>query len=598
MLAVWLCRLVEWRMRPFLPILFVAGIFSAPVPAVELLPVKINGLEKDRALEQVVHRAVALPETQTQGDPISEGRLGYYASNIDRLVKDSLEPLGYYHPQVSNRLERDGDNAQIIVDIILGEPVLVRDRLLRVDGDASQDRFIGFWLDGFEPHSGAIFNHGIYEENKAEITRALLDRGYFDQRNSVHEVRVTRAENAADIHLVWDSGIRYRYGAIRFEGHKFEPGLLEQLVNFEPGKYYSQPQINRLQESLAKLNYFSSIEIVPDLDNKQGDTVPVLVSLTQGKQSNKNASLRYGTKTGFGVEYGVERRWINRRGHKLDFNIGLAQNEQGFSTLYRIPAFQWLDGWYGIGLVARNEEYTSASSRYVEGSFSRSGELRSWNLLASLNVRRERFDEAIPDIDQSLGNSLYTAVAYPELNAVWRRSDDLLYPTQGTAWYYQARGGYEFAQSQAPFIQVTIKNKRIFGLSNDSRLLVRAELGATWSSDYPYFPPSLRFYAGGDQSVRGYGYKEIGEYFGKYNLGGRYLAVGSVEYEYRLRPQWAMAGFVDVGDAFDHSPKAHIGVGTGVRWRSPIGPVRFDLAYGFHGPSPGFGIHFTIGADL
>ena len=585
-------------MRPLLPYLLVFGTFSASVPAAELLPVKINGLEKDKALEQVVRRAVALPEAQGKGETVSEGRLGYYVSNINRLVEDSLEPLGYYHPVVSSRMERDGNRAQIIIDVVPGEPVKVRDVAVQVEGDAGKDRFIGFWLEGFEPTRGEVFNHGLYEENKAEISQALLDRGYFDMRNSVHEVRVTRAAQSADIDLAWDSGIRYRYGAVRFEGHDFEPGLLEQLVNFETGKHYSQPQINRLQESLAKLNYFSSIEIVPDLDNKQDGTVPVLVSLTQGKRSSQYASFRYGTKTGLGVEYGVERRWINSRGHKLDFNVGWAQNEQSFTALYRIPAFQWLDGWYGIGLVTRNEEYTSTSSRYIEGSFSRSGELRNWDLLASFNVRRERFDEAIPDIDQSLGNTLYTAVAYPEFNAVWRRSDDPLYPTSGSAWYYQARSGYEFAQSQAPFVQVTVKNKRIRGLGNNSRLLVRGELGATWSGNYPYFPPSLRFYAGGDQSVRGYGYKEIGEYFGNYNLGGRYMAVGSVEYEYRVNPEWAVAGFVDVGDAFDRKPNANFGVGAGARWRSPIGPVRFDVAYGFNGPDPGFGIHFTIGSDL
>jgi translocation and assembly module TamA len=585
-------------MRPLFLYLFVFGTFSASVPAAELLPVRINGLEKNKMLEQVVRRAVALPEAEGKGVTVSEGRLGYYVSNINRLVEDSLEPLGYYHSVVSSRMERDGALAQIIIDVAPGEPVKVRDVALQVDGDGSKDRFIGFWLEGFEPVQGEVFNHGLYEENKAQISQALLDRGYFDMRNSVHEVRVTRAAQSADINLAWDSGIRYRYGNVRFEGHEFETGLLEQLVNFEPGNYYSQPQINRLQESLAKLNYFSSIEIVPDLESKQAGTIPVLVSLTQGKRTSQYASFRYGTKTGLGVEYGVERRWINRRGHKLDFNVGWAQNEQSFTTLYRIPAFQWLDGWYGIGLVTRNEEYTSASSRYVEGSFSRSGELRNWDLLASLNVRRERFDEAIPDIDQSLGNNLYTAVAYPEFNAVWRRSDDLLYPTSGSAWYFQARSGYEFAQSQAPFLQVTVKNKNIRGLGNKSRLLMRGELGATWSANYPYFPPSLRFYAGGDQSVRGYGYKEIGEYFDKYNLGGRYMAVGSIEYEYRVNTEWAAAGFIDVGDAFDRKPNANFGVGAGARWRSPIGPVRFDVAYGFNGPDPGFGIHFTIGSDL
>lgn len=581
-------------MRPLIPLLF--GLCAFPAQAAQLLPMRINGL--DPLLEAHVRAAIALPEAGDDAVEISEGRLAYYVGNINRQVEDSLEPLGYYSATVSSRLEREGDAVRLVLDVAPGSPVTVRQRSLRMDGAAGADRFIGFWLEGFEPAEGQPFAHGTYEDNKAAIGQALLDRGYFDQRNTVHAVRVTRAAGAADIDLAWDSGPRYRYGAVRFEGHGFEPGLLDKLVDFERGKPYSQPQINRLQESLGKLDYFSSIQIVPELSAKQDGEVPILVNLTRAQRTSQHASARFGTKTGFGVEYGVERRWINRRGHKLDANAAWAQNEQSFTTLYRIPAFQWLDGWYGIGLVARNEEYTGSNSRYLEAVFSRSGQIRKWELLASVNVRRERFDEFIPDIDQNVPFDLYTSVLYPEFNAVWRDSDDANYPRDGRAWHYQLRTGYEFSESRSPFVQAGVKHKRVLGLDNGNRLLLRAELGAIWTPDYALFPPSLRYYAGGDQSVRGYGYKEIGQYIGSYNFGGRYLAVASAEYEYRLNPEWAVAGFIDVGDAFDRKPSAHLGIGAGARWRSPIGPVRFDLAYGFDGPKPGIGIHFAIGPDL
>lgn len=581
-------------MRPL--ILLLLGLCAFPAQATQLLPMRINGL--DPLLEAHVRAAIALPEAGDKAVEISEGRLAYYVGNINRQVEDSLEPLSYYGAKVSSRLEREGEAVRLVLDVAPGSPVTVRQRNLRMDGAAGGDRFIGFWLESFEPAEGQPFVHGIYEDNKAAIGQALLDRGYFDQRNTVHAVRVTRAAGAADIDLAWDSGPRYRYGAVRFEGHGFEPGLLDKLVDFERGKPYSQPQINRLQESLGKLDYFSSIQIVPELSAKQDGEVPILVNLTRAQRTNQHASARFGTKTGFGVEYGVERRWINRRGHKLDANAAWAQNEQSFTTLYRIPAFQWLDGWYGIGLVARNEEYTGSNSRYLEAVFSRSGQIRKWELLASVNVRRERFDEFIPDVDQNVPFDLYTSVLYPEFNAVWRDSDDPNYPRDGRAWHYQLRTGYEFSESKSPFVQAGVKHKRVLGLDNGNRLLLRAELGAIWTPDYALFPPSLRYYAGGDQSVRGYGYKEIGQYIGSYNFGGRYLAVASAEYEYRLNPEWAVAGFIDVGDAFDRKPSAHLGIGAGARWRSPIGPVRFDLAYGFDGPKPGIGIHFAIGPDL
>lgn len=585
-------------MRPLITFLSLLLLISASrSEAAELLPVKINGL--DESLTRYVQTAIDLPETRGKGISISEGRISYYLGNIDALVENTLEPLGYYQPVISTRSERQQDKVQIIIDVKLGEQVRVRDSSIRVEGAAGKDRFIGFWLEGFEPAKGDVFNHGLYETNKASITQALLDRGYFDQSNPVHLVQVTRASNSAAIDLVWDSGPRYRYGAVHFEGHDFEPGLLDQLVNFEPGKPYSQPQINRLQESLGKLNYFSSIHIVPDLDKKADGVVPILVNLTQGKRSSYNATGRYGTETGLGVEFGLERRWVNGRGHKMNYDIAWAQNEQSLAAIYRIPAFAWLDGWYGFGLQARNELYLNSPSRYVEAFANRSGEWRRWSLLASINVRRERFDEFIPNNDeQAIPIELYTSTAYAEFNAVTRSNNEVNYPVEGSAWYYQARAGYEYEESQAPFVQAYVKNKRVYGLNTKSRILLRSELGAIYSTDYSFFPPSLRFYAGGDQSIRGYSFKEIGDYTENLNLGGRYLATTSVEYEYRILPEWAIAGFVDAGDAFDVDPNVNIGAGFGARWRSPIGPVRFDVAYGFNGPEPGYALHFTIGADL
>jgi translocation and assembly module TamA len=587
-------------MRPLtflLPVLLML-ISAATAGAAELLPVKINGL--DETLERHVRSAIALPESKTSGAAISEGRLSYYVNNINAMVEDSLEPLGYYQAKVSSRIERDQDRVQLIIDVQLGDAIRVRNLQVKVEGPAADDRVIGFWLEGFEPRQGQVFSHGLYESNKASITQALLDRGYFEQRNTVHKVEVTRATGSADIDLQWDSGVRYNFGAVRFEGHVFEPGLLDQLVNFEQGKPFSQTQINRLQESLAKLNYFSLIQITPDLENKADGVVPILVNLTQGKRSNYNASLRYGSETGVGVEFGLQRLWINSRGHKLDFNAGWAQNEQSFSALYRIPAFKWLDGWYGYGLEVRDEQYLGSPNRYVEAFASRSGEVRSWELLAKINLRRERFDEFIPDRDEDdEAINLYTSVIYPELNAIWRQSDDANYPKHGSAWYYQARAGYEFEASDAPFAQLYVKNKRVFTVGeSDNRILLRGELGAIATNSYDLFPPSLRFYAGGDQSLRGYGFKEIGDYVDGLNLGGRYLVIGSVEYQHWILPDWAIAGFVDAGDAFDSDPNVNIGTGLGARWRSPVGPVRLDVAYGFHGPDPGWALHFTLGADL
>lgn len=563
--------------------------------AVELAPVKINGL--DKKLEAHVRSAIALPEDAGKTLQISDGRLSYYMGTLNTLVEDSLEPMGFYDVRVDSRLERTGDAAQIIIDVALGDPVRVRDSELRVDGPAGNDRIIGYWLEGFTPAVGDVFEHASYEASKADITQALLDRGYFEQNLAVHEVRVTRASQSADINLVWDSGPRYRYGGIRFEGNSFEPGLLEQLVGFEEGQYYTQTQINRLQESLSKLGYFSAIQIVPDLDQKSEDSVPIVVTVTPAQQNSQYASLRYGTETGFGVQYGIERRWINARGHKINLDLSYAQYERSVTALYRIPAFGWLDGWYGFGFTAREEDFFNAPFNYFEVFGNRSGEYRGWDLSAALKLRRERFDGAIPDFDPGASVAVYTSTLYPELKGFWRSSTDN-YPAQGSAWRLMARAGYEFETANAFFVQGYAMNRRIYSFGSNNRILLRGELGALATQDYEYFPTSLRFYAGGADSIRGYAFREIGEYDGNSNLGGKYLATASVEYERKILPAWAIAGFVDAGDAFDSDPTLYVGSGIGARWRSPIGPVRLDVAYGFDGPNPGYAVYFSLGSDL
>jgi translocation and assembly module TamA len=129
-------------------------------------------------------------------------------------------------------------------------------------------------------------------------------------------------------------------------------------------------------------------------------------------------------------------------------------------------------------------------------------------------------------------------------------------------------------------------------------LLVRGEIGRTFTGNFADLPPSLRFYAGGDNSVRGYGYQEIGPRVNDRNVGGRNLAVFSVEGERRFTNTWGMAAFVDAGDAFDSSPQMRVGVGVGLRWRSPVGPVRIDIAHGLDDPASPVRLHLNIGTDL
>jgi translocation and assembly module TamA len=143
-----------------------------------------------------------------------------------------------------------------------------------------------------------------------------------------------------------------------------------------------------------------------------------------------------------------------------------------------------------------------------------------------------------------------------------------------------------------------------YGLDADSRLLLRGEAGRTFTGELLNLPPSLRYFAGGDRSVRGYGWREIGPRIRNsvgqpYAVGAANVVSASAEYERYFSGPWGAAVFVDTGSAFNGRQAAlHTGVGIGLRWRSPVGPVRIDIARGLNQPESPFTLHLNIGADL
>jgi translocation and assembly module TamA len=582
-------------------LLAAALLLSAPAAwALELQAVEIRGLDDDEMRDNVSDALSLQRLNPNRRKSLSESRLSYLLRRTPREARAALEPFGYYDPDIRTEVRRDGERITVQVDIAPGEPVRVRGRELSLTGPAEADSALMRRLERFRPRQDQPFHHGVYEDSKAAMDRALAELGYFDAEQSVHRVTISRAQRSADIALAWTSGERYRLGEASFEGHPFRAGLLEKLVPWTPGAAYDQKQLLALQKSLSELDYFSAVDI--SADPKQADPdrrVPVKVALAPGKRSIYSAGVRYGTDTGLGLTFGLERRWVNDRGHKLRGLASLAQRRSDLTVQYRIPAFAWLDGWYTASASAREEEIDGINNQLFELVGSRSGRLGKWNLTAAMNFRRERFEDAETGFDYA-----YSTLVYPSLWAQWSEADDLLYPRRAVGLTLELRGGNTALGSDIDFLQMRAEGRWVRGIGRRNRLLLRAEAGTTISGQFPDFPPSLRFYAGGDRSVRGYGYKEIGQFIEdangrRYVFGGKHLAVASAEFERMFTREWGGAVFVDAGDAFDESFEAEVGVGVGLRWRSPVGPVRLDVAHGFgDAAQQSVRLHLNIGPDL
>jgi len=587
--------------------LFATAIFAcAAVPAAadSITSIEIRGLSPEQ--EANVRRRLSL--SSQLGRDLGEQRLDYLLLQGEREARSALEPYGYFSPEIHLTPPADGTSGPLLIDITLGEPVRVRHASIEVQGVAHEDPVLKAAVDEFDPKPGNVFDQVVYETSKARINRGLADRGYFDATFDTHRVEVTRAEHAADITLGWQSGHRYSMGVVHYEQlpkEILDPALLDKIITWEPGTPWDQQRLDKLRESLARLDYFAGIDIAPQPELASGDVMPVKIGLTPAKRSIYSAGLSYGSTNGVGVRFGVERRYLNRKGHKALADVDWAQRRKVATLQYRIPAFAWVEGWYTAGLLFADEQTDYIDNRKADLFFSRSGEINEhWRVLASVHALRERWaytaeDDGDPNTPPVYD---YATLFYPEASGEYINVDQRLAPRRGWGGNALIRGGVAGVGSDTSFLQMYAQLRWFKGLGKDSRLLARGELGHTFSGDIGVLPPTLRFHAGGDRSIRGYGWREVGPRVGlpghEFPVGAQNVVTASIEYERYFSGPWGAAVFVDTGSAFDDKPDLRTGVGVGLRWRSPLGPVRVDIARGLDHPDSPFQITLSFGGDL
>ena len=308
---------------------------------------------------------------------------------------------------------------------------------------------------------------------------------------------------------------------------------------------------------------------------------------------NKHYVLGVGYSTDGGVRGKVEfdRRWINSRGHQFSSKLYASKKNSSLDTLYRIPAQNPTSDYYyfRLGGHIKTDNY---DSRKLFGEGGYNFRLGDWEHRYGLVASWEKFT-----IGLTHGKTL---LVYPQGQWTYTSTKNRLNPKDGYQFRFGLLGAGKGLLSDASVVQANLDGRYLQSLGDKNRLVGRMALGATWTDDFDRIPPSMRYFAGGDRSIRGYAFENIGSRdAGDNNIGGRYLAVGSLEYEYYFKPDWAVAAFVDGGDAFIDDFKLRVGAGAGVHWQSPVGPIKVDVGHGF---DKQYGdkvrLHISIGAEL
>lgn len=588
-------RRIAWPGIAMTALLFLA---VTPAASAAKIVTTLGGIDGDLKIAALA----GLDLTQYAGRDVSAAQARRLYERAPAQIATALEPYGYYDAEVTGELKETPEGWNAVLTVKPGEPVVVAELDLKLQGEARELRSVRQALRAFQPRQGQPMNHDAYERGKAAIQAALFADGFLDARLVTHRVEVTRSTHKASVRLAWEPGQRYRIGKTEFEGSHFNDGFLLRYVPWQEGDFYTQEQLLSLQQRLTEADYFSIVDVNPDVENAADGVVPIKVTLAPAKRSIYTGGLFIGTDTGFGVRGGLERRWMNRRGHKFKSELILAQRLTSASALYQIPLPGTDSRAFNFGVNYRDEDTETTRSKT---SSLVASETRQWmGFTRTLGLHLQTGDFEIGDRKQVVfrGNS---TMLYPQFALTRKRADDPLFVRRGYSINLLARAAAEGVLSDTNFVQVRGDVKWIRQLERRHRLILRGTVGMSWVDDFGQLPPDLRFFAGGDRSIRGYGYQTIGPALEidptkkPVVIGGKHLVTAGAEYEYYFKPKWGIATFVDAGDAFsgtDYEPK--IGAGLGLRWRSPVGMVRFDLAAPLREPKDGVQIHLVIGPDL
>lgn len=576
---------------------------DAPAPRIALT---ITGV-KDTQLN-AVRDALDLHAWRNRGD-LTPARMARLQRRAPAQARAALEIYGYYSAGVEVSSQPRADGWDVKVAIERGEPVRVTVLDVQVTGEGApagnipigdeSEPGLAAALRRFRPRVGEVFDHVLYEQSKRGVERALLRYGFFDFDATRQRVEVSRGQRSAEVRLHWESGPRFRFGELRFTGAQFPPAFMQRFASFERGEPFDHARLELLQQRLAQSEYFGQIVVAPDPEAASGGEVPVNVTLTPALRTVYTAGLLIDSDYGAGVRFGVDRRWVNDRGHRLRAKFELAQYLDVAAAEYVFPRAASIESAWAVAARYRDENTDAVDA----SSYSLSGSLivpwRGWSVVSSLNALDGTFTNSSQDdgvIDQFTESTL---VFYPELRAdrVFARSR--IRPRRGASLSLRARGASDSVLSEVSLLQLHGFGRYIMPIGKANRLLLRAELGATSTDDITALPPELRFYAGGSNSVRGYEFQSVGARDADDEvIGGKYVATASLEFERQFRPDFAWAAFVDAGDAWsDGSPDIVFGAGFGIRWISPVGPVRVDLAHGFDDDSV-VTLHVSAGPDL
>lgn len=507
-------------------------------------------------------------------------------------IEKALQALGFYHADIQLTIKRLEDCWRLDISVIANDPIVIDEIDITITGDAENDAAFAALKASLPIKPGDIMRHDKYEESKQALVRLAAERGYFDSKLTQQQLSIDVGKKTAAIHLHLTSGTRYFFGATHFEQDILHDDFLQRFIRFKEGDPFDNNTLLNLRQALSGSGYFNDVRIDARAEEHEDFYVPITITANPRPKYVYTAGIGFATDTGPRLRLGLENRRFNRSGHRYNTELELSPVRSGIGASYEVPLGDPNRERINFGTGYIREDVEDNLSERYRFRIAHLKELDSgWIATQSIDFEREYYTVA--------SQTDTTDLIMPGYELARIRADNPIYPRNGWKLNGKVRFAAEELASSVSFIQFRGLAKWIFPTWY-GRIITRIEAGVTIADSVTDLPSSVRFFAGGDSSIRGYAYQSLGpeDANGKV-IGGRHFLTGTVEYDFPIAESWSLALFTDAGNAYDQwrDFNAVYGHGIGVRWRSPIGPIRFDLAHPTSGDDT-VRIHVSMGMDL
>lgn len=522
---------------------------------------------------------------------------------------NALHSLGYYQSNIIIAVEKDP--WQLMLTITLHEPTLINDVDIQITGEAVNDPAFTALLNRNDIQKGDKLHHGVYETLKSDLLSLALQRGYFNGILSESSITINEGYHYADIKIAYDSGSRYKFGDISFNNFGLDDALLSSLIPFKEGSPYNTSDFHKLQQQLQATKYFSNVHVTHKDINNDKYTVPINVKLTPAKSHQLDFGIGYATDTQFRLSAGWRTPLINKHGHFQETKFEYSALNPTGNFVYSIPLSHPTNDLLQIKVTVENDDFADLTTKFHSVQIGQIISKNNWNRQIYTRLHQEAWQYELDEVEPNIDWSEKDNVRYVIPGVTWSktiRSGSALDPSAGFRQTYNIEGAHLKAGSDNSFFRIHGRWNYITTLKTNHRLVTRAELGAIYIDRDAQLAPSLRFYAGGDQSIRGFAYQSIGSTIpsssdpnkaAPVTVGGTRLMVASIEYQYYLNDKWRLALFSDGGSVANKGEFEPVySLGSGLHYLSPVGAVKLDFAYGIDDDDKNWRIHINLGAEL